>query len=203
MSTVRKPSNRELRTRKDLLHAAVRLAKKGRTPSMDEIAAEALVSRATAYRYFASVEALLAEAPIDSAVGDPETMFAHDDSPDVEARIDAAEAALHRVAYENEAQLRVMLAHTVLRDKAAKGVPVRQNRRIPLIEAALAPARNRLKPAEHRRLCAALAVFFGTESMIVFQDVLRFDEAEARKVKSWAVKALVRTALAEAAARKR
>jgi AcrR family transcriptional regulator len=170
---------------------------------MDEVAAEALVSRATAYRYFASVEALLVEAPIDSAVGDPETMFVNDESTDVEARIDAAEAALHRVSYENEAQLRVMLAHTVVRDTAAKGAPVRQNRRIPLIEAALGPLRTRLKPAEFRRLCSALAVYFGTESMIVFRDVLRVDEVEARKVKSWAVKALVRAALAEAADRKR
>lgn len=197
MSRSGKPSNRELRTRKDLLLAASRLVKKGRKPTMDDVAAEALVSRATAYRYFPSVDALLVEAPIDNAVGDPGEMFAGDTSTDAEARIDAAEAALHRLVYDNEAQLRVMLANTILHGKKAEGVPPRQNRRIPLIEAALATTRDRLKPAAYRRLCAALSVIFGTESMIVFQDVLRLDEAEARTVKSWAAKTLVRAALAD------
>lgn len=53
------------------------------------------------------------------------------------------------------------------------------------------------RPA-YQRLCAALAVYFGPESMIVFRDVLQMDAAAARKVKSWAVRALVRTALNEA-----
>jgi hypothetical protein len=37
--------------------------------------------------------------------------------------------------------------------------------------------------------------------MIVFKDVLRMDEQHARAVKSWAVRALVRAALAESARR--
>ena len=60
--------NQRSRTRKDLLRAAARLMKQGQNPSLEEIAAEALVSRATAYRYFPSVEALLVEASFDLAV---------------------------------------------------------------------------------------------------------------------------------------
>ena len=82
--------------------------------------------------------------------------------------------------------------------KAGGGsVPIRQNRRIPLIEAALRPVRGTLPPEAYDRLCAALAVIFGTESMVVFRDVLRLDADRAREVKSWAVRALVRAALAE------
>jgi AcrR family transcriptional regulator len=39
--------------------------KQGRKPSLEEIAEEALISRATAYRYFPRVEALLLEASLD------------------------------------------------------------------------------------------------------------------------------------------
>ena len=67
MMIPRKPSNQELRTRKDLLQAAGRLMKQGRKPTMDEVAAEALVSRATAYRHFPSVEALRAQISLDAA----------------------------------------------------------------------------------------------------------------------------------------
>ena len=162
---------------------------------MEEVAEEALVSRATAYRHFRSVDALLLEAPIDAAVADPVELFANDTSDDVEARVDRAEASLHEVVYRSEPQLRVLLANSIGRDTADETVPRRQNRRVPLIQAALAPSRHRLRDADYERLCAALAVFFGPESMIVFRDVLGVDGEAARAVKSWAVRALVRAAL--------
>lgn len=192
-------TNRQLRTRKDLLRAAARLLAEGKTPTMEEVAEAALVSRATTYRYFPNVEALLVEAALDTAVPDPQTLFADADSTDPEERVDRAEAALHEMAFGNEVPLRLMLVQSM--QQALKGsdgsVPIRQNRRIPLIEAALRPVRGRLAPEAYDRLCAALAVIFGTESMVVFRDVLRTDADRAREVKSWAVKALVRAALAE------
>jgi AcrR family transcriptional regulator len=189
--------NQRRRTRKDLLQAAARLLRQGSRPTLADVAEEALVSRATAYRYFPSIEALLVEAPIDGAVPDPDTLFGDDASSNVEDRIDRAEAALHEVVFANEPQLRAMLAHVVA--PRAKDVPVRQNRRQDIIEAALAPARKKLGAATYRRLCRALALVFGTESMIVFRDVLGLDSKAARQTKSWAVRALVRAALAERA----
>ena len=195
--------NQRHRTRKDLLAAAARLLKGGRTPDMDAVAAEAMVSRATAYRYFPSIEALLVEAPLDGAIPDPLDIFAGDRSADPAHRIDRAEAALHEMVYRNEAQLRLMVAAS-LEHKArglTDGVPVRQNRRGALIAVALAPARARFTRSSYDKLCAALALVFGPESMIVFSDVLGMDERSARKVKSWAAQALVRAALAESAKR--
>lgn len=190
--------NQRLRTRKDLLLAAARLLKKGRAPSMDDVTEEALVSRATAYRYFPNIEALLIEAPIDDAVPEPELLFSNDPSVDPEERVDRAEAALHDMVYKNETQLRLMLANCLeagAKRAEADTSPVRQNRRIPLIEAALAPSRDQFEDAVYERLCASLALVFGTESMVVFRDVLPISERKAREVKSWAVRALVRSAL--------
>lgn len=194
--------NQRHRTRKDLLAAAARLLKDGGTPSMDDVAEAAMVSRATAYRYFPNLDALLVEAPLEGETPSPETLFTDDRSTDPEARIDKVEAALHETVYRNEAQLRRMLAHSLgLAGRDEDAVPIRQNRRTPLITAALAPAKGRLKKAAYARLCAALAVYLGPESMVVFRDVLQLDAAEARKVKSWAVRALVRAALRESSAR--
>jgi AcrR family transcriptional regulator len=198
-------SNQRRRTRKDLLAAAARLLKQGRAPDMDDIAAEAMVSRATAYRYFPTIESLLIEAPLDGAVPDPDEVFAQDASTDPALRVDKAEAVLHAMCYRNEAQLRVMLAASLerkIREKdrlAPDGIPVRQNRRAGLIEAALAPARDRFTDAAYEKLVAALALIFGTESMIVFSDVLNLDPATARRVKSWTARTLVHAALKESA----
>lgn len=197
--------NQRHRTRKDLLAAAARLLKAGQSPDMDAVAAEAMVSRATAYRYFPSIEDLLVEAPLDGVVPDPEELFAKDASADPITRIDKAEAALHAMCYRNETQLRVMLAASLERaagQNEGEGIPIRQNRRTALIEAALAPARDRFSDTVYRTLVAALAMFFGTESMIVFKDVLRIDAGKARRIKSWAARALVEAALADSSSRR-
>lgn len=104
------------------------------------------------------------------------------------------------MCYRNAAQLRAMLVanpERTLKEPPADGTPVRQNRRTGLIEAALTPARDRITDAQYERLCAALALVFGTEAMIVFSGVLGLDPQTARHVKSWAIRALVRAATRE------
>ncbi|MDI4663180.1 TetR/AcrR family transcriptional regulator [Xanthobacter autotrophicus] len=185
-------ANQHYRTRKDLLAAAAGLMKDGHKPSLEEVAEAARVSRATAYRYFPNLEVLLAEASVHIAAPDGPALFSGDASRDVEARLRKAEAALHRVTYDNEPAIRVMLASLLLVE--TQGVPIRQNRRQQLIEAALAPARGQLDTQAYGRLCGALSLIFGPEAMIVFEDVLRVDEAVAQDVKAWAIHALVQAA---------
>ncbi|HVY83902.1 MAG TPA: helix-turn-helix domain-containing protein [Caulobacterales bacterium] len=194
MSNRRSPGREKqrLRTRKAILEAAARLLKRGATPTLEDVAEEALVSRATAYRYFPSVEALLIETAIDVAVPDPHALFAGDTRDDPVTRVTAANDALDDMMRDNEHTLRLMLAQSVAR--GATDAPPRQNRRIPLIETALAPARDRFGPSDYKRLTQALALILGTEGMIVFKDVLQLDDAEARKTKRWAIRALIEAA---------
>lgn len=188
-------TNQKRRTRKDLLQAAARLMKERRTPSLEEIAAEALVSRATAYRYFPNVEALLIEAPLDLALPDEEAMFRGASVADPVARMERVDKVFHEMILENETALRLMIAKTMERRAAGDDdLPTRQNRRTPMIEAALAPARTEFDPASLDRLQKALALLIGTESMIVFKDVLQLSDKEAREVKRWAIRALISAA---------
>ena len=192
----RRPNQRK-RTRKDLLQAASRLMRQGRNPSLEEIAEEALGSRATAYRYFPSVEALLAEASLDIVTPEPGELFRGEMADDPLARMEKVDAALHEVVFGNEAAMRRMLVHSLqlgLANGSGDGIPARQNRRMPLIEAALEPARRQFKPAAFDRLGKALALVVGVEAMVVFKDVLQVDDAEARKVKRWAIRALIEAA---------
>jgi AcrR family transcriptional regulator len=185
--------NQKSRTRKDLLRAASRLIRQGRKPSLDEIAEEALVSRATAYRYFPSVMALLVEASFDIATPEAGDLFRDERSGDPVSRLERVDAALHDMILANEGSLRMMLAHSLQRGISAEhgSLPLRQNRRSPLIEAALAPARSQFTPSALDRLSKALALIIGTEAMVVFKDVLELEDTEARKVKRWAIRALV------------
>jgi hypothetical protein len=66
---------------------------------------------------------------------------------------------------------------------------------VSLIEAALKPAQDELRPGTRDTLVNALALIIGTESMIASKDVLQLDDANARKVKRWAIKALIEAAM--------
>ena len=195
--------NQRQRTRKDLLRAAARLLESGRAPTMDEVAEEAMVSRATAYRYFPTIEALLVEAPMDGEVASLKRMFAGDPSADPAERLDRAETAMHEhLSQRGEAAPDARALTLQALGAAARGgratatptTPLRQNRRGALIEAALAPART-ASTTRLRGSLAALALVFGTESMVVFRDVLPLPPDRAREVKSWVIRALVAAAL--------
>ena len=189
--------NQKTRTRKDLLQAAARLMKEGRKSTLEEIAEEALVSRATAYRYFPRLDALMLEASLDIAVPQADELFDGGSSDDPVSRLERVDEALHDMILANERSLRMMLVHSLQRDVTGGndgGLPTRQNRRTPLIEAALEPARNQFKPAALKNLTKALALIIGTEAMVVFKDVLQLDDSDARRVKRWAIRALVEAA---------
>ena len=189
--------NQKARTRKDLLQAASRLMNQGRKPGLEEIAEEALVSRATAYRYFPDVEALLLEASLDIAVPEPQEIFGESSPTDPVSRLEQVDTMLHDMILANEASLRMMLAYSLQRSIDGgldSKLPARQNRRTPLIEAALEPARSQFTPGMLKTLSRALALVVGTESLVVFKDVLELNDAEARKVKRWVIRALVEAA---------
>ena len=104
-----------LRTRKDLLGAAARLMKQGRKPTLEEVAEEAMVSRATAYRYFPDAGALLAEASLDLQVPVAEQLFGDSGNTDPVARLNSVDDVLHDAVANRESQMRIMLAHSVMR----------------------------------------------------------------------------------------
>lgn len=186
-------ANQRLRTRKDLLEAAARLTRDGRTPSFEEIAEAALVSRATAYRYFPGLDALLLEAALHMETPTPEGLFGDDPSTDALTRVEKLDAALAALVAANEAPLRALLAQTVQQSGATE-TPVRQNRRGPLIAAALATSVPPFRPAELDTLSKALAVLMGIEARVAFKDVLQLGDDEAARVRRWMIRALVEAA---------
>lgn len=189
-------SQQKQRTRKDLLDAAARLVRDGQRPSLDDVAEAALVSRATAYRYFPSIEALLLEAAVHVAAPDAEVFEAASPTDPIDRlwRVDAAFEAMIR---ENEAPLRLMLARILeasVRGEAPADLPARQNRRSPLIETALEPSRGGLDPVVFEKLVSALSIVIGTESFVVTRDVLGLSDEDAAEVRRWAISALVEAA---------
>jgi len=185
-------ANQRLRTRKDLLDAAVRLSREAASPSFEDIAEAAMVSRATAYRYFPGLDALMSEAAVHMDTPTPETLFGDEPSTDALARVEKLDAALSALVVANEAPLRALLARTVQQPPGE--APVRQNRRSALVAAALAGVEPPLAPDRLDLLAKALPLLLGIETRVVFKDVLQLDDAEAARVRRWVIRALVEAA---------
>lgn len=189
--------NQRRRTRKDLLQAAAQLMRDGQLPTLDQVAEAALVSRATAYRYFPNIESLLVEAPIEVSMPDAETFFRPDADANPVTRMNQVDEAVEAVIVANEAALRMLLMNAMqFRLKNPdQDAPARQNRRAPLIAAALKPAKPDCDPEAFDLLSKALALVIGPEAMVTFKDVLQIDEAEARRVRRWMIDVLINAAM--------
>ena len=187
------------RTRKAIVRAAAALLERGERPELDEVAAAAGVSRATAYRYFPGLDALLAEAAVDMLVPEPSAVLGSDAPRDPAARLRLVDTMFDHAVRQREVPLRLMLARTLERATLPReaDTPLRQNRRVPMLERALEPVAGQLTPQAHARLVQALAMIVGTEGFIALTDVVGLDAAEAAETRRWAIEALLAAALGE------
>ena len=196
-------ANQKARTRAAIVAAAQELlAEDGEPPTVARAAAAAGVSRATAYRYFPTQEALVVEiTAITPHVASTEQALARLDSEDVEERLLALLEAFYPVALAEETHFRRALwvyLDTWLRNSRQGGddVVVREGRRMRWLDRVLEPLLD-LPDARRERLRAALALTVGGDSLVVLKDVCRLDDDEALAVLRFASVAILRAALAE------
>ncbi|MGP9023124.1 TetR/AcrR family transcriptional regulator [Streptomyces sp. BR1] len=183
------------RTHAALLAAAARLMARGQTPTVAEVADEALVSRRTAYRYFTHAEQLLIDAALEAA---RTTVLEAITSTDPYERVDQLVRTLHTSTVDNEPLLRALMRLTLDRPADSDG-PRRGYRRVHWIEEALTPLRPQLTDHAWQRLVAALSLTIGIEAQLVLRDVVGLQHHAIGDVERWAARALLRTALDEAA----
>lgn len=192
-------ANQRRRTRRALIEAALALCEGGRKPSFPEVAERAMVSRATAYRYYASVEDLISDAMFERAVPPLESFcdVARDDPAEMAAR---AARNMNQLLMDDEVGL-----HAVERsfmsawlDNPQQSRPPRPARRMQYIGPIVESLEGQLTPAARQRLAHALAMLMGTEAALSLRDVAGASVDEALAACGWAAQALVRQALADA-----
>jgi AcrR family transcriptional regulator len=187
------------RTRQAIIAATQRLLADGHTPSIDEIAAAADVSRRTIYMYFPTIDQLLIDATsglLSERTVEP-LLASPDLSPDPRERVDALARSLLELAPEALPLGRRMLKLTV-DSELPSASPRRGYRRMEWIARVLEPLRGQLDDEQLERLTSALAIVLGWEAMIVLRDTRGLGPAEEERVIRWAARALVTVMLDEA-----
>jgi len=179
------------RTRETLIRATRTLLASGLTPTVEEAAAEASVSRTTAYRYFPSQQALLLAAYPE--IGE-ESLLGDEPPPDIDARFAIVFAEMARQVTENEAPLRAMLRLSLEVPSERGQLLLRRGRRRRWITDALAPLRERMAATDFDRLVLAIAVATGIEAFVWLTDIAELPPQEALDVMRFSAETLLKTA---------
>jgi AcrR family transcriptional regulator len=186
-------TRQKARTRTALVDAARKLLAGGSTPTVEEAAEAAGVSRATSYRYFPNQRALLLAAHPEVKA---RTLLGEDAPPDPEERLDRTVSALIRLTIDTEPELRTMLRLS-LGPGPKEDLLLRQGRAIGWLEEALAPLRDRLPRSELRRLVLAIRSACGIEPLVWLTDVGGLSRQEAGDLMRRSALTLLRAALDE------
>ncbi|WP_240636132.1 TetR/AcrR family transcriptional regulator [Caldimonas tepidiphila] len=189
--------NQKRRTQQALMEAALALRDEGREPTLQQVAERAQVSRATAYRYFGSLEALLAMARFEHAVPPLDAVL--EPGGDPVAAIGRACEHVNRALLDDEQGVHVLArsAMQVWLDGPPEARPPRPARRLQMIEPILDACGERLDAAARRRLRAALSLVIGVEAVLSLRDVAGESREGALEAARWAAETLLRAALAE------
>jgi AcrR family transcriptional regulator len=186
-------SRQKLRTRKALLDAARQLVAEGCSPTVEDAAAAADISRTTAYRYFRNQAELLGALHPELEA----RSLLPDDAPDDPAqRLDMVVKVLLRTVLAGEAQYRTMLRLSLEEPRREEPLFLRQGRAIAWIEDALSPLRKKVPRAKLRRLVLAVRAAVGIEALVWLADVAKLSREEAARNMRWSAQALLHATLA-------
>jgi AcrR family transcriptional regulator len=159
--------NQKQRTRRAIVDAAKRLASSGAEITMPVVAREALVSEATAYRYFPDLASLLHEADEGTWPSPEDALAPVADSTDLVERVAFAAGFLFRGVLSNQGAVRAMIAASITKPAAGE----RPGHRLGLIDYALAPAAERLSPGSLAQLRRDLAVVLSADALFTLMDL--------------------------------
>jgi AcrR family transcriptional regulator len=168
--------NQKSRTRDALVTAARALLADGVTPTVEEAAQAAAVSRTTAYRYFPNQRALVGAAHPQI---DQESLLPADPPADPEQRLDLVLHATGQIVRDWEAQLRASLRLSLEPGADPTGPVLRRGRVIGWILDALAPLAATHPDLDLHRTAVAIRSATGIEAFVWLVDVAGLPRDEA------------------------
>jgi AcrR family transcriptional regulator len=201
-------SNQKARTRQALVAATTELIREGKAPSIPDAAERALMSPATAYRYFSSAQSLWEEASLE-IIEDWDTGQIDQVGDDPRARLDAVVQGVGWHMLDDELPYRNLVRASLERWYEQSGLPadermpVRQGRRMVYNTKVVEPLRHELPDVTIDQLVNALALVWGTEAVLVLRDVCRLDTEQAKDTMLRASRWMLEGFLAQHQPRKR
>jgi AcrR family transcriptional regulator len=159
---------------------------KSRKISLEDVANEAGISRATIYRYFSNVDLLITEASLDIHYRTPEELTEEVAGLSLGDRIHYLQDYYNTLAQEHEIPFRRYLS-TALAESVTNKKKIRGARRLEALHQALAPYRSEIPNRDYQRLINIASVLMGIDALTVSKDVCGLNNRETSALLGWAM----------------
>jgi AcrR family transcriptional regulator len=183
--------NQKIKTRVRILNAAKTLMSKNKNTSLEEIASEAKVSRATIYRYFPNLELLYNEASLDIHYLSPDALFEKVKDMTLENRIYYIQNYYNQLAQDHELIFRRYLS-AVLKESIVSKKKIRGARRIDAMNLILESSKNKIPKKELKNLRNLATILMGIDAQIVAKDVCNLTSKEANQTLKWGIEMILK-----------
>jgi AcrR family transcriptional regulator len=169
----------------------------GAFPSITEVAQEAQLSRATAYRYFPTQSALVSAIVTETLSPIKNWRPTKQDTGD---RIDEMLGFAFPRMLEHEGTLRAALhlsltqwAQSRSSERPEKEKLIRGNRKA-MLQHVVEPLNQEMSPKMVERVVQSLSLVYGSEIFLVMKDIWGCDNVQLEDIGKWIAKAIVRQA---------
>ncbi|PHQ29619.1 TetR/AcrR family transcriptional regulator [Leeuwenhoekiella nanhaiensis] len=170
------------KTRERILSSAQGFLQQGRDFTLEEVAEQAGVSRATIYRYFPNSEILSAEAALDVNTESCESIYRYSKASNEQQTLLNIQDYFNRLALDNEPAFRKYLSVLLHTSELSEN---RGARRPKTLQLALEDSQLNLSKEDFQNLKNMASVLMGIEPIIVTKDVCGLDNNQSMKLLKW------------------
>lgn len=182
----------KLKTRNQILASAQNFLNKGQSFTLEDVAKEAGLSRATVYRYYSNVEVLSVEAGLDLNTDSPEAIVKGLKGLPVEEIILGIQDYYNRFTIDNEAAFRKFLSVVISAESPESKRGARRKRALQIV---FTENKLSLEKSDRENLANIATVLMGMEALIVTKDVCRLNDQESLELLQWGLKMILRGVL--------
>lgn len=186
--------NQKNKTRNNILASAKKLLKQGKDFTLEDIAEDANISRATIYRYYSSVDVLALEAGLDWQTKSPEEVLTALGDHDIQHSIKGIQDYFNDLALDNENAFRKYLSHAITTnsEEGKRGA-----RRVKTLALALETNNLNLTKEETEKLIVVATALMGIEAVIVTKDVCGLNNEASKTILNWGLEKLLKGILSD------
>ncbi len=179
----------KLNTRSKILVAAHKVLEKGEDLTMESIASEANISRATIYRYYSNVDSLSTELILHLNIPNKENMVEELREENLHPALLSIQHTYLDFILDNEAAARKFLG-AILSSSDSK--LVRGKNRLNALKFYFESRKTDLKKDELEKLIHVSVLLMGIESIIVSKDVCGLDDATSKETLQWGLEMILK-----------
>lgn len=185
-------TKQKLQTRTQIIQTAKEMMDSPRNLTLEDVAREASVSRATIYRYFPSIDMLFSEAAIHLDYKTPEELNEEMKGQSATDNIRHIQKYYNSFGLQNEVAYRRHLSVVML--EAIKNTEkLRGGRRIEALKMALKPLQSAMTKTDWERLTNAAALLSGFDALVICKDVCGLDDGKATSLLEWMMELVIDT----------